>query len=146
MIKYLITICSILVLVTSCKKDDDDNNDPSARTKENLSGNYVLVSAIAKLGVFEQDITNDETYIPACTKDDVLTLKSDFTFSSTDAGVKCNPDGSYSGNWSLPNTNTIIIENRTFTILDFDGSNLKLSNRADTPLGQVDITSTFRKQ
>ena len=132
-------------IFTSCKKDDD-NNDRSARTKENLSGSYVLVSAIAKSGTLELDITNNENFLPSCTKDDVITLNSDNSFVSTDAGVKCTPDGSYSGTWSLPNTNTIILDDETFTILDFDGTNLKLSYKADTPLGQADIISTFKKQ
>ena len=146
MIRYLLTICSFLILVSSCKKDDDDA-DPSARNVENLSGNYVFVSASAKILGVEQDITNNTTFIPACTKDDVINLKSDLTFSSTDAGVKCNPDGSYSGTWSLPNDNTIIIDGETFTITEFDGRNLKLNYKEDTPIfGQVDVLVNFRKQ
>lgn len=147
MIKHLLTICSFLLLVSSCKKDDND--DPSAITKENLSGSYVFVSAKGKVGLIEQDITNNETFIPACIKDDVITLRPNLTFSSQDAGVACNQNGIFpdSGTWSLPNTNTIVLEDETFTILSFDGRNLQLGNKADIPMfGQVDVILNFRKQ
>ncbi len=77
----------------------------------------------------------------------MLTLRSDYTFSSADAGIKCNPEGSESGTWSLPNSSTIIIDDQTFTIQSFDGSNLKVGYKENVPVfGQADATITFRKQ
>jgi hypothetical protein len=147
MIKHLLTICSFLLLISSCKKDDDDSNNPSAITKENLSGSYVLVSATGKINGLDIDLTDYESVLPACQKDDILTLKTDNTFQSTDAGTKCSPDGSEEGTWSLPNSSTIIIKDQTFNILSFDGSNLKVGYKQSVPvLGQVDVTATFKKQ
>ncbi|MCU7548952.1 lipocalin family protein [Chitinophagaceae bacterium LB-8] len=147
MIKHLLTICSLLLLVSSCNKDDDNNNDPSAITKENLAGSYMLVSATGKVNGIDIDITSYPTILPACKKDDILTLKTDNTFVSTDAGTKCSPDGSDNGTWSLPNSSTITIKDQTLNIISFDGTNLRVGYKQNAPLlGQVDVTATFKKQ
>lgn len=134
-----------MLFLSSCNKDDD-KKDPSAINKENLAGSYTLAVVTGKVNGVEVDVTNNQSILPACKKDDILTLKSDYTFVSTDAGVKCSPDGSDSGTWSLPNTSTIIIKDQTLNIISFDGTNLKVGYRQNTPLlGQVDVTATFKK-
>jgi hypothetical protein len=145
--QLLFFLATTLILFSSCKKDDDDDNNPSAITKENLAGSYVLVSATGKVNGQDIDLTDYETVLPACKRDDILTLKTDNTFQSTDAGTKCSPDGSETGNWDLPNTSTISIDNNTFTIVSFDGTTLKTGYKQTVPLfGPVDVTLTFRKQ
>jgi hypothetical protein len=145
--KFLFLFASMTLLLSSCKKDaDGDDNDPSAITKENLAGNYVLVSAVAKTLVGEIDITNEDDIIPACTKDDILTLKTDFTFTSTDAGVTCATNENISGTWSL-NDSSIVLRGETLKIKQFDGKNLQLGYTTDAPpFGSVNVISTFRKQ
>jgi hypothetical protein len=151
MLKHLLTITTFLFLAVACKKDDDDDNTPSPSdiTKENLSGTYAFISATGKAnGIPEQDITNDTRFIPTCKKDDILTLRPDLTFTSTDAGVTCSTNGSFSGVWSIANDSTLILNStEVFTIKQFDGTTLKLGYKADVPLfGNVDVTSTFKKQ
>lgn len=147
MLKHLLTICSFLLLISSCKKDDDDdNNDPTAITKENLSANYKMVAGVGKLGLLEIDVMNNDQFFPACQRDDIISLKQDFTYSTTDAGVVCTPSSTEEGVWALPNTSTIIIDGETFTIISFTGTELKIGYKEDTPLGAADVTLTFRKQ
>jgi hypothetical protein len=146
MLKHLLTICSFLLLISSCKKDDDDNNDPTAITKENLSANYKMVSGVGKLGLLEIDVMNNDDFFDACQRDDIITLKQDFTYTTTDAGVTCTPSTTEDGVWALPNTSTIIIDGETFTILSFNGTELKIGYKENTSLGDADITLTLRKQ
>lgn len=138
-----------MLLISSCKKDDDnDNNDPTAITKENLSANYKIVSGIGKVAIIGQiDIMNNDQLFPACQRDDIVTLKEDFTYATTDAGVACTPSTTEEGVWALPNTSTIIIDGETFSILSFNGTELKIGYKEeDTPFGPADVELTFRKQ
>jgi glutamate synthase domain-containing protein 3 len=92
----LLLLASV-AFVSACKKDKDDS---LAVTKENLAATYTLVSIKAKAtNVPEQDVT--DYLLDACQKDDEITLKTDGTYTYTDAGTACSPKGDDSGSWSL---------------------------------------------
>lgn len=143
--KLIFGLVAIAVLtLTSCKKDEDENQPENVTpTTVNLSASYKLskVTAIYTGTTTEFDITN--SYLPACKRDDVTTLKTDGTFVVVDAGSQCSPPGGDSGNWSLANTTTIIIKGVSFTIKKYNGTNLDISYN-DPSMGTV--TQYYVKQ
>lgn len=47
------------------------------------------------------DILNDTAFYQACEIDDTYTFNANNTYTYSDAGVSCSPDGSGSGTWSI---------------------------------------------
>jgi hypothetical protein len=123
--KVLFGILSLaLIVTTSCKK----SKDAPALTKENVAGAYSLQKVTFKYGSSaEQDITAG--YVEDCQKDDVITLKTDFTYDSHDAGVECS--GDYSGTWNLPAANKFELDGETYDVASWDGSTLSISEAYD---------------
>ena len=80
--KALLGLLSLaLITTTACKK----SKDAPAFTKENVVGTYKLDKVTFKAnGSAEQDVT-DELFDP-CEQDDIVVLKSDFTYESEDTG------------------------------------------------------------
>jgi hypothetical protein len=144
--KTLLAMAALALLTfSSCKKDDDDNRDTSV-TKEALAGDYKLVSASAKVGSLPEFDATDQ-YADECALDDILTLKTDFTFLRTDAGVKCSPVGDETGTWALPGNNKIVIEGQELTIIKWDGKELHGTTTQTIPVvGQATLTVKFKKQ
>ena len=113
---------SALALLTfgSCDKEDDVD---TSITKEALAGSYKLTAITAKVGSFpEQDFTNQA--LEACERDDITTLKTDFTYTYTDAGTKCSPPSDFTGTWGLPGNNKMEIDGDVYTIAKWDGKEL----------------------
>ena len=135
-----------LLTITSCDKEKDDDNEPSI-TKESLSGSYKLTAITAKVGSFpEQDYTDQ--VLDDCQQDDIITLKTDFTFINADAGVKCSPAGDYTGAWGLPGNNKIQIDGEEYTIAKWDGRELHgTATETDPTSGlQAVITVKYTRQ
>jgi hypothetical protein len=138
----LIGLSSFVLFATSCKKDSEDT---STVTKEHVAGNYKLTASTVKVGSSaEQDLM---IYMDACDKDDIIALKTDLTYTITDAGIKCSPTNDDNGTWSLPSTTTIKLDSDTFTISSFDGSKLVLTEVDNSTPGTTYVyTTTFTKQ
>ena len=58
--------------------------------------------------------------------DDVYKLNSNLSYEVVDAGTQCDPTTNSTGDWSLPNSTTIVVNDETSTIRKFDGKNLEL--------------------
>jgi hypothetical protein len=113
--KVLFGLLSLaLITTTACKK----SKDAPAFTKENVAGTYKLDKVTFKYGSSEQDITS--AWVDDCEKDDILELKVDLTFTSTDAGVECT--GDYSGTWSIPAANKFEMDGETYDVATWDGN------------------------
>jgi hypothetical protein len=125
------------VLVTaSCKKDD--NEETLALTKENIAGSYKITS----IKVGGQEVLNNDNYSEPCERDDIYTFKTDLTYTYTDAGTKCNPDGSYTdGQWSVPSGTTFEYDGDTYTVVKFTNRTLEISYGSG-----ISIVATFSRQ
>ena len=130
-----------LATLSSCKKDKDE---PVAITIQSLSGSY-------KLGAWTYKFNNDPEenmmlLLDDCEKDDVITLKTDKTYNSVDAGLQCIPPDGYDGDWDLPSTTKIILDGSEWTIDSYDGKVLKIS-QSYTSGGDTEIEKmTLNKQ
>jgi Lipocalin-like domain len=137
-----VVIACFFILASGCSKDDKKDN--SKVTKSNIAGTYKLTAAKYKDGSNpEQDLYS---LIPACSKDDVTTLKTDNTYVTVDQGTKCNPPNDDSGTWNLPNETTLVMDGDSYTIKSFNGSTLQLS-LTDNSSGTTEVTTiTLVKQ
>lgn len=139
MLLTLTTFC--LLALTNCSKDDsnDDTNQPPSLTKESLAGNYKLSSLWAKTNLTptEIDITNQ---LEACLRDDIYSLKTDFTYTYSDAGTKCNPPADDTGTWALPGNNKIDLDGDRFDVVKWDGKELQISRQETDPTTQQQAT------
>jgi hypothetical protein len=136
--KILALALLVATTFSACKKDDD-NNDSLAVTKENLVATYTLSSLKVKAtGVAEQDVTNDPNYVPTCSKDDQIILKSDLTVQYKDAGTVCSPAGDDTGVWSVAGS-TLTMDQENFTVKSFTKGTLVL----EETYTQSGITWTF---
>jgi hypothetical protein len=160
--KYFLILCAAVTLALSCNKDDD--KDSTAINKENLAGSYTLTSAKATVSGIDIDLTAASIFLPvpvisACQKDDIITLKADYTYTWQDAGQTCTPSGNISGAWALSGNNTITINGVSFvpgatsisgTIDKYDGKSLTIKDTASIPIGsttqQIPVTIVFTKQ
>jgi hypothetical protein len=97
-------LLATVVLVAACKKDKEESQ---AVTSANVAGTYTFGSLIYK-GTYlatGQTVQEDATdSIPACERDNLMTLKSDGTVQYQDVGTVCNPNESSTGTWSLSGT------------------------------------------
>lgn len=125
----------------SCKKDDTAATTP---TTTSLAGNYKVTAASAKYGsTAEVDVFGQ---IPACNKDDILTLEANGNYTLTDAGTKCSPPSDDSGTWSLPNSTTFRQDGTDYKIESFNGTNLRLSKTDNSSGTVIVVYSTLTKQ
>lgn len=122
--KVLFGLLSLTLIVgTSCKK----SKDAPALTKENVAGQWMLDKVTFKYASTEQDITS--AWVDDCQKDDIVTLKVDFTYDSHDAGVECT--GDYSGTWGLPAAQKFELDGDQYDVSTWDGSTLGISQAYD---------------
>ena len=125
---------------SSCKKDKEEE---VAVTKENLVGDYKLVSIKVKSGSETSDITDQ--YVPGCQRDDIYKLNADGSFAYVDAGTVCEPAGDYEGQWTLE-AKTLEFDLYEFNITKFSGSTL-VGGYTETVEGISYYTEfTFAKQ
>ena len=91
-----------LASTMSCKKKDDPA--PSGSTE--ITGKNWKLKSLTLNG------SDASSTVPACSKDDYQTFKSDGTYTITDAGTKCTgtDPADYSGEWKLINNNTKFVE------------------------------------
>lgn len=122
--KILFGLFIIVFVAASCKKDDTPAN--VTPTVQNLTGSYKISQITMKSGTSaEVPVTDD--LLDACEKDDIHKLNSNLSYEIVDAGTKCDPENTYTGDWSLTNSTTIVIDGDSGTIRKFDGKNLEIT-------------------
>lgn len=91
-------ILMLAAIFISCKKERDEN--ACALTTNNLSGTYLVTSLKYK----PTSTSPEQDYLllmPACSKDNLLQLKSDGTYRYIDQGIVCTPEDSGNGTWNV---------------------------------------------
>jgi Lipocalin-like domain len=93
------------VSFSSCQKEKKDNQS-CPLTMQSLAGTYQLTSMKYKASPTspEQDYL---FWMDPCQLDDLVTLKSNGTYTYQDLGLSCDPNDSNNGKWSL-SCNTIV--------------------------------------
>src|SRR5450631_2089251 len=115
---------AMFLVFDSCKKSSSVS---SARTMQNLSGSYGLISLMASVAGASVNLYDS---IPVCQRDNLILLNASGTAQFTDAGVKCVPPSDSTGTWSLSaNTDTIYVAGGASFIKSWDGKTLVLSNQ-----------------
>ena len=133
----------LLVVIHACSKKND-SNPANARTVQNLSGRYNLISLTAS--VLGQNINLYDS-LPACEQDNVVILKSDMTAQFVDSGKVCVPPSDSTGTWTIsPNMDTVYVSGTPSIIQSWDGKTLILNNNETVSGFPVIATSTFVKQ
>ena len=138
--KKLIVSVLLVISFTACKKDKDKS---CTQDMAGISGSHKItaISYKASSSSSAQDYYN-AIYTDPCEKDDIVTFKSDGTYNFTDAGVKCDPVGDDSGNWSQTG-NTLTFDGQALNIKSFDCNKLVLSSTGyNTPGDEIDYTFT----
>lgn len=110
-LKLMMAVLAGSMIFTSCKKEDR-KEEACTLTMKGLAGAYKLTSLQYKVTSTSapQDFL---VFMPACEKDDVVTLNANGSYTYKDAGTVCTPDGNWSGTWSL-----------TGNVLDSDGDEI----------------------
>ena len=132
---------SLLLIINACKKSSTTSN---ARTVQNLSGSYMITALTASLSGL---VLNLYDSLPACERDNVITLNTDGSAAFVDAGTKCVPPSDSTGTWSLSsNTDTVYVAGSASFIKSWDGSTLVLTNAEVISGIPVTATTTLKKQ
>ena len=133
--KFLPVLFAFALFSSACKKSQDA---PPPITKENLAGAYKIIADVATTDGVSTDVyANYQT----CAKDDIWTFNTDSSLVVTDAGVVCDPSGSWSNTWSLEGT-TITVAGQSGTVTKFDGSIMEITlDLSDTSKEKI----TFKK-
>ncbi len=142
----LAIIFSTLILA-GCTKSKDGEDQVNI-TAETLAGSYKLTSL-----TYKNPITGkNEDYmseLDACEKDDIITLNANYSAVYTDAGTKCNPDGSYNNvEWQLEDKDIFIpgsSQDYSGEIKSYNGKTLVIEGSYNVGI-TITITATFTKQ
>ena len=140
---FLFVLISSIALF-SCKKDKKDKDNDCAISEANLAGSYKIVSIKYKASASAQEVDYIDQLLEPCEKDDVVTLNADHTYTSTDAGTACSPNGTYTGDWSLSN-NIISVDGDPATLESFSCSGFSAISTDFATTGDK-LTFTYTKQ
>ncbi len=137
------SLFALLLVIHACSKKND-SSPANARTVQNLSGRYNLISLTANVLGEKLDLYDS---LPPCEQDNVVILKSDMTAQFVDSNVVCTPPSDSTGTWSISqNTDTIYVSGTPSIIESWDGRTLVLNNNETISGFPVTATSTFVKQ
>lgn len=139
MFKRILLLSIVAVSLFGCKKDDDVVNTTTP-TKEQLVGTWRQTAETTN-GVNSWNTTSHD----ACEMDDNLQLKSDNTYTYTDAGTVCSPSGNDSGTWSVSGS-TLTVDAFPMQIDNFNGSTLRLKETYSFGGSTFTVLATFTKQ
>jgi len=134
------SLFAILFLAfTACDKKGDDTAPPDVTpTQTNLVGTYKPVKVLSTQNA---DITSE--WLENCEKDNLFRLNADMTYVVEDNGVQCATSRFTSGDWSLTNSTTIVLDDEIGTIVRYNGTNLDIKSFYT---GQEMVTIQFVKQ
>lgn len=94
-------VCGVLMAAASCSKSENAATPVSTPTTSKTP-KELIVGAWFIQSVTSNDPSNPEP-LPACSKDDILTIKADGTCTSDAGAVKCDPSDPQvqNGTWKL---------------------------------------------
>lgn len=138
----IILLVMTTLFVWSCKKKDKVNT--CAVNEANFAGSYKVESAKYKASASSAETDALSTYFDPCELDDVTTFNTNHTYTYTDAGTTCTPNGNDNGTWSLSGSN-LIVDGFTQVVENFSCNNFSISNTDVNTAGDK-LTITFKKQ
>jgi hypothetical protein len=133
---------SLIALVFfGCHKNNDN---PEAISFQNLAGTYKVTALVLSQGSIK---VNYYDSIDVCQKDDLFKFNKDSSFQYVDAGMVCNPDGSFSATWSLTgNILTVAGGNGVATVQSLTSKTMVLVSADTTYSPAVLTTETYARQ
>lgn len=126
---FFLFVVSSALIVGSCQKDKVEDPEPEPTKKELLSHTWKITD------VQTSDGTSIINLVPQtqCMKDNIVTIKTDNTFSFEDVPDECDPPFDGAGTWSLVENDAKVKfevtddDPLTVTIKDINTTTLKLS-------------------
>jgi hypothetical protein len=121
--KLLLILFACSLFTTACKKSKDAPPPPPL-TKENVAGSYKIIADVTTSaeGVSVDVYANYQS----CAKDDIWAFNADNSLQVTDAGIVCDPSGSFTSDWSLEGEN-ITVAGQNGTVTKWDGSLMEVT-------------------
>lgn len=138
--KTILALLVFTLVFASCKKDN--KNEAVTPTKENLTGTYKMTAGTMTSGGATVDVFNNDTYTPACQRDDLYKLNADNSYVIQDAGVVCSPSDDDSGTWSLLSATSIDLNGDVGTIKSWNGKTLVVEGTYQN----ITVSATYVKQ
>ena len=136
--KRVLFLIAVTSSMNSCKKKVQNVNISA----ENIAGTYQLVAYTLKSStVPEQDAM---AFMDECEKDDLYKLNPDNSFQYVDAGIMCDPNGDFTGNWEL-NGDVISFYGEVGNITKFDGTILEITTTSTISGDTYTKKSTYKK-
>ena len=143
-IVFAASAIALFLVISACSKSDNKVSD--ARTVDNLSGSYTIVSLTGSFGGLTVNLLDS---LKPCERDNVIQLDNTMTAHFIDEGVACVPPSDSTGTWSLsPNADTIYVASGASYIKSWDGKTLVLTN-SETIIGipfPITATTTLQKK
>lgn len=129
-------------ILCSCG-DKEGKSSVCVSNMSSIAGNYktIAVQYKASVNAVEQDFF---VMLNACEKDDIIKLNANGTAEYTDAGIQCNPNTSYTSNWSVNGSN-IAMDGETGAIKLYDCKKLVVASSGVIVAGDQ-LTVTYQKQ
>jgi hypothetical protein len=142
-IVFTASAIALFLVISACSKSDKVSD---ARTVDNLSGSYTIVSLTGSVGGLTINLLDS---LKPCERDNVIQLDNTMTAQFIDEGVACVPPSDSTGTWSLSsNADTIYVAGGASYIKSWDGKTLVLSN-SETIAGipfPITATTTLQKK
>jgi hypothetical protein len=141
-------LCATLIL-SSCKKKKDDPApaDNSSAAISQLAGHsYSLTAFTSKLN--GAAATDEYAKLESCLKDNFTTFNADFTTTEDEGATKCDPadDQVITDTWLISNNgSTLIYGDEAYTILENNGTVLKISLTQTSGPSTAEIVLTLTK-
>ncbi len=140
--KFLLFFTIIAFAFSSCKKKEKSNDKDCSLTEANLLGSYKVTSVKYKASASTPEVEFIDQFFDPCAKDDVTTFNADHTYTYTDAGTACSPNGDRTGTWSLAG-NTATVDGQSGTIENFSCTGFTaVGTDGLTPGDKVSLTYT----
>ncbi|MGN6491302.1 MAG: lipocalin family protein [Agriterribacter sp.] len=142
----LVLIASSALIVTSCQKDNEE--DPEPTKKELLSNKWKIIDVQTADGTSIINIAPQAK----CMQNNIVTIKTDNTFSFEDVPDECDPPFAGTGTWSFVENETKVKfevsggDPLTLTIKDLNATTLKLSYYFEDAPIPGDYTVVLQKQ
>jgi lipocalin-like protein len=107
MTKLTLTVFSVILILSSCKKDSNSPNGVSAIL---ISGKWQITASTSVFTIAGDTQTVDNfSLLPSCMQDNYYIFNSDGTGTTDEGTTKCDdsdPQTTSTGNWQLVNNDT----------------------------------------
>jgi Lipocalin-like domain len=137
----LILLIGATSFVLSCKKKDKVNT--CTLNEANFAGSYKIESIKYKLTPTSSEV-DGTSFVDPCELDDVITFNAGNTYTYTDAGTACSPNGDDAGTWSLSGS-SLTVDGTAAPVENFSCTGYSASQTDFNTTGDK-IIITFKKQ